>query len=352
MGHVSNQFGPLENFDALEPFDKALLARLESSVPLVARPFDEIGSQLGKPGQFVIERIEVLRGPGKIIREISGIFDSTALGYQQSLVAMSIDPDRLDEAGKFAATHPGVSHCYGRDGDFNLWLTLAVSPQSSMGLDSTTAAMAQHCHADSVLLLPVIKKYKLRVRLAGAEHETQTSEQNVPTPAKGELPSEMQIKAIATVQQDLPAVTEPFAVLGRQISISGDELLGFAKDFLARQWLRRYSAVLYHRAAGAAENVMVAWVADPAIADTAGAACSKIAQVSHCYLRETGADWPYNFYTMVHGRSRAQCIETVDLIAIETGLDKCQLLWSAVEYKKKRVGLFDSQESAWEQRYR
>ncbi len=346
MGRVSNQF------DLFDPFDKELLARLESSVPLTAKPFEKIASELGRSEQLVIERIKALRGPGKVIREISGIFDATALGYQQSLVAMSIAPDRLAEAGKFAATHPGVSHCYGRDGDFNLWLTLAVSPQSSLGIDSTVATMATHCAADNVLLLPVVKKYKLRVRLAGTEQAGEAGTERETAPATPGMPNETQIKAIGALSRDLLAVAEPFAELGREISMSAEELLGFAREFLAAGWLRRYSAVLYHRAAGAAENVMVAWVADPAIADAAGAACRRIAQVSHCYLRKCGPNWPYNFYTMVHGRSRPECIETVDQIAIETGLDKRQLLWSGTEFKKKRVGLFDGQEADWEKRYR
>ncbi len=346
MGLISNQSSPFDTFDV---FDKNLLAKLESAVPLIARPFDQIASELGQAGQFIIERIKALRGPGKVIREISGIFDATALGYGQSLIAMSIGPDRLDQAGKFAATHPGVSHCYSRDGNYNLWLTLAVSPQSSLGLEGTAAAMAQHCHANSVLVLPAIKKYKLRVRLASSDQAPQPSAASEITPATLEPPNEIQIKAIRALGQDLPAVSEPFVVLGDHISMSSDELLGFATDFLAAGWLRRYSAVLYHRAAGATENVMVAWAADPAIADTAGAACRRISQVSHCYLRESGPDWPYNFYTMIHGRSRAECIETVDQIAIETALDKRQLLWSATEYKKKRIALFDCQEANWEQ---
>ena len=63
-----------------------------------------------------------------IIRQVSAIFDTRALGYTSSLVSMHIPDDHLEEAAKVINSHPGVSHNYKRNHYFNLWFTLAVPP--------------------------------------------------------------------------------------------------------------------------------------------------------------------------------------------------------------------------------
>jgi len=335
-----------------EQFDRRLLGRLEAAVPLVREPYDLLAKELGCLRQTVLDRLERLRGPEGIIREIAGIFDAAALGYHQSLVAMKVPPPQLDGAGKRAAGHPGVSHCYGREGHFNLWLTLAVSPGSTLGFDRTVELLAKQCGAAAVMSLPVLRKYKLRVRLAGAD-QPGDNEGESPASHTGPPPilTDAQIRAIRALQQDLPGREDPFAPLAEAVSMEADELLVHAADFLAAGWLRRYAAVLHHRAAGAKANVMVAWRAGGYDADVAGAVCRRIGAVSHCYLRQGAPGWPYSFYTMIHGRSRAECVETVEQVAIETGLADRVLLWTQREYKKQRVRLFSDAERTWESRH-
>jgi len=113
--------------------------------------------------------------------------------------------------------------------------------------------------------------------------------------------------------------------------------------------MRRYAAVLHHRAAGAKANLMVAWRVDPGRADAAGTACAGVRQVSHCYLRPTTEQWDYGLYTMIHGASAAECERTVESIRVLANLDECEMLWTRREYKKRRVRLFTGAEEEWEQ---
>lgn len=335
--------------------DQQLLRVLQRQVPLTERPFAQIARELGRDDAWVLARVRDLRAGGAI-REISGIFDAAAMGYRQALVAMAVDPARLDEAGERVAEHPGVSHCYGRRGaKYNLWSTLAVSPKSKLGLEATAARLSELCTASSYLVLPTIKRYKLKVEFFGGNASTHASDVSPTAPNSEPMPqaappslTEEETRAVRALQIDLPCCEEPFVELAKHAAVSVARLLEIAGDLEARGLTRRYAAVLHHRAAGAEANVMVAWRVEPAAADAAGALCASVAAVSHCYLRPSALDWPYNLYTMIHGRSREDCQLAIDELAAVTGLgERCEL-WTDREYKKQRMRLFDQREREWE----
>lgn len=333
--------------------DRRLLESIQERVSLVREPFADIAARLGCDEQTVLERVAELRGPGATLREISGIFDAAALGYDQSLLGFRVPTDRVDDAGAVVAAHPGVSHCYGRDNEFDLWFTLAVSPRSCLGLDASAARLAELCGADAHLVLPTVRRYKLDTRPAISGRPSASTDAGVVLPRRGAPPelSDEQIRAIRALQIDLPAQSDPFAPLAETAATDPDTLLVHAADMLAAGWLRRYAAVLYHRSVGVKANVMVVWTVDESAADAAGAAAAALPQVSHCYLRPTSDLWPYGLYTMIHGRDAAECESVVDRIASATGLTERAMLWTTKEYKKKRVRLFSDDEGIWEQQF-
>lgn len=339
--------------DQRDPFDRKLLSAIQSRVPLVRQPYAELAAQLECPEERVLERMEALRFREGVIREIAAIFDAAALGYRQALVAFRVPGDRLEQAGRAVAAHPGVSHCYGRRNEYNLWFTLAVSPHSGLGLEGSARRLAELTGATSHRVLPTLRRYKLDVRF-GAEEDEET-----PRPASAAPPgrprgeparlSDRQVQAVRALQVDLPIQRDPFAPLARQAGMETDELLAMGNEFLAQGVMRRYSAVLHHRAAGAAANVMVVWKVDDARADAAGAAAAQVPAVSHCYLRPTCEDWPWGLYTMIHGRNQQDCAMSIDEIVTTTGLGEHMELWTETEYKKQRVRLFNSAEQEWEE---
>ena len=69
----------------------------------------------------------------RIIREVTPIFDTRVLGYSSMLVAAKVDSENPWRAAKIINSHPGVSHNYLRDHDFNLWFTIATEPGSRLG---------------------------------------------------------------------------------------------------------------------------------------------------------------------------------------------------------------------------
>jgi DNA-binding Lrp family transcriptional regulator len=151
------------------------------------------------------------------------------------------------------------------------------------------------------------------------------------------------------VQHDLPVVERPFAAYAAQIGggVSEDDVLALLHSFKERKWMRRFAAVMNHRAAGFKANAMGVWAVPDGTLDEIGPQMAGFSAVSHCYRRPTYDDWPYSVFTMIHGRSARDCEATVDAIRSETGIDEYCLLWSIKEYKKVRLQYFTPEWAAW-----
>lgn len=334
---------------------QAILNRIQRDVPLVREPYQQLAAELACREADVLAAIDSARAEG-LIREIAGVFEAPAVGYSRALVAMRVPAASLDRAGEIVAAHPGVSHCYARSAPVNLWFTLAVSPLSRLGLGRTAALLADEAGATWHALLPTLRRYKLQVRFDAATGELD-AEGDVsggacparPAPAIAQ-PTDEQVRAIRALQTDLPARRDPFAAVAAAESLDADMLLVHAADFLAAGWMRRYAAMLHHASAGAKANLLVAWQVDESAADSAGRLAAQSPAVSHCYLRPALPNWPYNLYTMIHGRSREDCQLAADEISATTGLARRADLWTDKEFKKRAVRLFSGEEQKWESR--
>src|ERR1700754_3280102 len=144
--------------------DKKLLSLMQGSFALRPDPFAGVAEAAEIPESEVMERVQYLLDK-RIIREITPIFDTRALGYSSMLVAAKVDADNPHRAAQFINSHPGVTHNYLRNHEFNLWFTLAVEPDSKLGLDGTLDVMAAKTGAESIRQLPTLKLFKIRMDL-------------------------------------------------------------------------------------------------------------------------------------------------------------------------------------------
>jgi DNA-binding Lrp family transcriptional regulator len=133
--------------------DTALLDLIQNDFPLTARPYAAFAEKLGTDEAAVVERIAAQRKAGTI-RQISAIFDTRHLGYTSSLVAAKVPAERADEAAAVFSAHPGVSHNYLREHEFNIWFTVAVPPDSQLGLRARLAGVGRARSPSSRLPLP------------------------------------------------------------------------------------------------------------------------------------------------------------------------------------------------------
>ncbi|MEA2390149.1 MAG: siroheme decarboxylase, partial [Solirubrobacteraceae bacterium] len=134
---------------ALDDLDRRLLNLMQGRFPLEPRPYARVAELAGIGEDEALRRVRRLLDE-RIIRQVTPIFDTRALGYASMLVAAKVDPEHPWRAAKVVNAHPGVSHNYLRNHDFNLWFTIAVEPDSRLGLQGTLDALAAEAGAESV----------------------------------------------------------------------------------------------------------------------------------------------------------------------------------------------------------
>lgn len=320
--------------------DRDLLGALQDEIPLVSTPFAVIGQQIDMSEKEVIKRTEKLKREG-LIKQIAANFDMRALGYKSCLVAARVGPDHVDEAAGIISAHPGVTQNYRRNNDFNLWFTIAVAPSSRLGLDRTIAILGEQAACEVVRSLPTIRQFKSPSADAGESHADESHADAPPLTAS-------EIEAVKLLQRDLPLQPRPFDVLTRGTGIGADELLASARLLIVRGQIRRFGAAIQSRKPGFVATAMGVWKVPSDRTDEFGAKLSQHRAVSHCYLRPTYTDWPYNLYTTVHGRSVDECESIINDLAIDTGLEEKQALYPTREYKRARLNFFASDADEWE----
>jgi DNA-binding Lrp family transcriptional regulator len=273
------------------------------------------------------------------------------LGYSSMLVAAKVDPEHPWRAAKIINSHPGVSHNYLRDHDFNIWFTIATEPGSKLGLDGTLDVLAELTGAQSVRQLPTLRLFKIRMDLEmekGTETLAAAAEAvDHKEPEAIEL-SDLDVAVIRATQGPMDPVAEPFAAAAAELGMPVPKLLDHLEDMRERRALRRVAAILYHRRAGFSANGMGVWrVPEERILEL-GPRMASFRGISHCYQRPTYADWPYSVFTMAHGRSKDECDAILDSIAADTGIEDRRTLYSSTEFKKIRMLYFTGAHAEWE----
>jgi siroheme decarboxylase len=336
----------------LEDVERHLLNLLQGSFPIAPRPFAEIGVLAGLPESEVIARTQQLLDD-RIIRQLTPIYDTRALGYRSMLVAAKVDPEVPWRAATAINSHPGVSHNYLRNHEFNMWFTVAVAESSRLGMDGTLEVLKAMSGAQSIRQLPTLKLFKIRMDLemeGGTEQLTGAAAEAVKPAETDKQPfDEVDRAVIRATQGDLPVCEQPYAQAAKSLGVTEARLLEHMQGMVERRLLRRVAAILFHRRAGFSANGMGVWqVPQDRIAEV-GPRMAAFRGVSHCYERPTYADWPYQIFTMAHGRSKEQCDAILDAIETEIGcIEQRATLYSSTEFKKVRLRYFTEEHADWE----
>ena len=335
----------------LSDLDRTLLNLMQGSFPLEPRPYAAVAAAAGITEEQVLADVQRLLAD-RIIRQVTPIYDTRALGYGSMLVAAKVDPEHPWGPAKVINAHPGVSHNYLRNHEFNMWFTLAVEEESKLGMQGTLDVLQELTGAESIRQLPTLRLFKIRMDL-----EMQGDTAALSSPGVVEAPIELERQdydeldrdVIRATQGDLPVVAEPWTAAAEQLGISVDDLLAHLRGMQDRGLLRRVAAILFHRRAGFSANGMGVWHVPADRVQDIGPRMASFRGVSHCYERPTYADWPYQIFTMAHGRSKDECDAILDAIAGEfPEIEDRATLYSSTEFKKTRLLYFTDDFRAWE----
>ena len=336
----------------LDTADKHLMNLLQSSFPLAREPFAALATAAEMPADEVKARTQRLLDE-RIIRELTPIFDTRALGYASMLVAARVDPDNPHRAARIINSHPGVSHNYLRTHQFNLWFTIATPPESKLGLEGTLEVLQRETGAESIRQLPTLTLFKINMNLEmerGTDALAAAVDAAPPRELERQPYDDVDIAVIRALQGPMAVVDRPYDDAAREVGMDVDAFLAHLEGMVERRLLRRVAAILFHRRAGFSANGMGVWrVPEERILEV-GRRMAAVRGISHCYQRPTYPDWPYSVFTMAHGRSKAECDAILDGIAAEHDLhgEDRAVLYSSTEFKKVRLHYFTEEYARWE----
>ena len=325
---------------SLAESDKELLNEIQWTFPLVTRPFDAIAKKFDTTPEIIKEKLNNLKEIG-VLRQLSAIFDTRKLGYTSSLVAMEIEHDQLEHVASQINRHPGVSHNYERDHQFNLWFTLAVPPGAD--LNSELEKFNVLNGIKKVRMLPTLQLFKIGVKLDMVDDK---KHEVAPTEEKKEIknikfePTEDDKDFIRELQKDMEIIDEPFVKAANNLGITEDELFSKMKHYESLGVLRRFAAILRHRQVGFTANGMIVWKVPEDRITSVGETLGSFPQVSHCYERPTYDDWPYNVFSMIHCKTHDEAYDVAKTIQNQIDVNEYKILFSSREFKKTRVEYF------------
>jgi len=342
----------------MDSTDRALLNAIQNHFPIAVHPYQILGLAVGTTEEDAFKRIQHLRIEG-IIRRLGGVFDSRRLGYYSTLCAAKVPEDKIPILAKLLERIPGVTHNYIRNHAYNCWFTLIA--RSQVVAERILDHVRETSGVAEVFSLPATQLFKINVNFdlsdeVASSDEDPCSEEGIDTLGDADLRgahkgdnsaydlSDKDIALIQVLQGNLPDSQTPFTVLAKSLKWPVDEVISIASRLSAAKVIRRFGAVLRHQKAGFVANSMGVWQVDPERAAEVGETMARFKEVSHCYQRPTLPDWPYNLFTMVHGRTAEDCKDVMKRISLATGVTTYSMLFSTAELKKSSMQYFLEEE--------
>ena len=141
----------------LDPIDRVLIRLTQAGLPLVPRPYRDLGDAIGIAEDEVMLRMRRMLDRG-VIRRIAAVPNHYALGYRANGMSVWDVPDgRADEMGRAVGALPFVTHCYRRprylpDWPYNLF---------AMVHGRTRAEVAEKVAAIEVLIGPECRGHEV-----------------------------------------------------------------------------------------------------------------------------------------------------------------------------------------------
>jgi len=334
----------------MDAIDRALLNAIQNDFPIAVHPYRILGEVVGILEADAYKRIQHLRQEG-IIRRLGGVFDSRRLGYYSTLCAGKVPEEKIPVLAELLEGVPGVTHNYIRDHAYNIWFTLIA--RSHAVAEGILKNIREVTGIKDIFSLPAARIFKINVNfdfdisideLEQEEGQNATENDVLRFAQKQEVsPYELtndEIDLIRAIQGNLPDSPTPFTVLAESIKWPTDKVISVANRLLEVKILRRFGAVLRHQKAGFVANAMGVWQVDPEETEKVGQIMARFKEVSHCYQRPTLLDWPYNLFTMIHGRTAEDCEEIMKRISLATGVKTYSMLFSVAELKKSSMQYF------------
>lgn len=143
---------------------------------------------------------------------------------------------------------------------------------------------------------------------------------------------------IELIQTGLPLTARPYAELGKQVGMTEEQVINRIAYLNESKIIKRFGVVVRHHELGYNANAMTVWDIDDDKVSQLGACMGEFDFITLCYRRPRRLpEWPYNLFTMIHGKDREHVLSNIKLLVNQCGLDavEYQVLFSTRRFKQR-----------------
>ncbi|WP_129112922.1 siroheme decarboxylase subunit beta [Halegenticoccus tardaugens] len=333
----------------LDEVDAALVDGYQSGFPVIERPFRAVGAELGVPEEEALARVTRLRERG-IFRRFGAVLNPPVIG-SSTLAAVRAPEDRFEEIATVINGYRQVNHNYRRDHEWNVWFVVTAGSRETR--DRILAEIEDRTGCE-VLNLPMLTDYYIdlefpvvnadRFAREGSEalcasgtssgdeprdsetrsvsetssDEPKVSATRISEEATGDL-SPLEADLLIAIQDGFPLSATPYRDVAEAVDADVADVLAAVRRLLDDGCIKRVGCVVNHVVTGFRNNCMVVWDVPDDELDERGGAVGALPYVTLCYHRPRRPEqgWPYNLFTMVHGREAAAVDAKIDELAAE-----------------------------------
>jgi len=144
------------------------------------------------------------------------------------------------------------------------------------------------------------------------------------------------------MQDGLPICTRPYAELAEKLACTEQDVISAIAELKDTKLLKRFGVIVKHRRLGYNANAMVVWDIADTLIETLGDQLAAEPAVTLCYQRPRSLpDWPYNLFTMLHGKERSEVLSQLDDIRQRLSIDSnYDVLFSTHCFKQQGARYF------------
>ncbi|AHG04674.1 heme biosynthesis protein [Halobacterium sp. DL1] len=308
--------------ERLDDTDARLVDEYQSGFPVRERPFEVVAADLGTTEADVVERVQRLRDAG-VFRRFGAVLNPPVIG-SSTLAAVRAPEDRFEEIAEIINGYRQVNHNYRRAHEYNQWFVVTAGSREKR--DEILADIEERTGCE-VLNLPMLTDYYIDLefpvvnsdRFARESLEsTDVSATRISENATGDLAA-LDADLLLAIQDGFPLSLTPYRDVADEIGADVEEVLAAVERLLADGCIKRVGCIVNHVVTGFDANCMVVWDVPDDELDERGVDVGTLPYVTLCYHRPRRPDqeWPYNLFTMIHGREGDAVDEKIDELAAE-----------------------------------
>ncbi len=315
--------------EAIDDVDAQLIDGYQRDFPVVERPFREVGTALGIEEGEALERVRRLREQG-VFRRFGAVLNPPVIG-SSTLAAVKAPDGEFDAVADVINGYQQVNHNYARDHEWNMWFVVTAADRETRDGILEEIETRTGC---TVLVLPMLTDYYIDLEFPvvnadqfareSLEAGTEASATRISEDATGDL-STFDAALLLEIQDGFPLSRTPYADIATALEddlerpVDPEAVCGAITRLQADGCIKRIGCVVNHLVTGFDANCMVVWDVPDEHLDAWGERTGSLPYVTLCYHRprRPAQDWPYNLFTMIHGRDQDAVDEKIDELATE-----------------------------------